>query len=145
MTQTFTPPVTRRLPSVLPDTRGVALALFRHVRGVDQAVTVWKMPDGSYRTDQQPQQLSNPDPLRHDNDAETPVFTYYGGHTYQVSDAEAALLSAAGFSANLSAALPDPNPGNPTFGAVPAGYGGTTPAGAGPLNRYTNSYTLDYA
>jgi hypothetical protein len=99
---TFTPPTQDRTPAVLPETRGLQLALYRHVRPIAQGLNIWKMPDGTYLLDQQPQQLSNPDPARHDDDATTPVITYYGGHVYTVSTAEAAALTAAGYGAYLT-------------------------------------------
>ena len=133
MPSTFTPPTAQRTPAVLPSTRGVQYLLYRHVRPLEQGLNLWKMPDGSYLLDQQPRHLSNPDPVNHADDANTPVLTYYGGHIYQVSDAEAAALTAAGYGAYLSAPLPDPNPGNPLFGAVPPYYGGDSPPSP---NRY---------
>lgn len=143
MPQTFTPPTLERVPSVLPDTRGVQFALFRYVHPVAQGLNVWKMPDGSYLLDQQPQQLSNPDPVNHANDAVTPVITYYGGHTYQVTDAEAAALTAAGFGANLSAAIPDPA-GNPLFGTPPDYYGGISPPTPSRQSFYSGRYSDEY-
>jgi hypothetical protein len=103
---------------------------------------VWKMPDGTYLLDQQPIQLSNPDPANHDDDANTPVMTYYGGHTYQVSDDEADALTAAGFGDNITPAIPDPNPGNPVFGKTPQYYDGTSPPGV--ASQYLSVYTMDY-
>ena len=105
MPSTFTPPTVVGVPSVLPTTRGVAALLFRHVAPMQRGVNIWKMPDGTYLVDQQPQKLSNADPDNHAEDAVTPVITYYGGHVYQVSDAEAAALTTAGLGAYLSAAM----------------------------------------
>jgi hypothetical protein len=99
---TFTPPTVSGVPSILPTSRGVEEHLFRHVRPLSRGVNVFKMPAGTYLTDQQPRQLSNPDPANHTDDAVTPVITYYGGHSYTVDANEAAALSAAGFSANLT-------------------------------------------
>lgn len=76
--------------------------LFQHVRPTLRGVNIFKMPDGTYLTDQQPQQLSNPDPASHLNDAVTPVLTYYGGHIYLVDDIETAALTTAGFGAYLT-------------------------------------------
>lgn len=102
MSRTFSPPTLDRTPAVLPDTRGVQYALWRHVRPMAQGLNLFKMSDGTYLLDQQPSNLSNPDPVRADWDVNVPVFTYYGGHIYTISDAEAAALTAAGYGAYVT-------------------------------------------
>jgi hypothetical protein len=82
------------------DASGLALRLFRFYPALDRGINVYKMPDGTY-TQSQPMYLSNPDAQRTDELANIPVLTYYGGHSYVVSDTEAAALTAAGYGANL--------------------------------------------
>lgn len=103
--QTFTPPTLARVPTLLSTSVGPELALFKFYRPGVQGLNVFKYADGSYQTDVSPLSTSNPDPVNASGDVGVPVITYYGGHTYQVTDTEAASLSAAGFAANLSPAV----------------------------------------
>ena len=102
MPSVFTPPTVQRVPPVLPETRGLQFALFRHFAPTYQGENLFKMADGTYQLDAQPQLLSNPDPVRADLDLISPVITYYGGHSYTVTDTEAAALTAAGYGAYLA-------------------------------------------
>ena len=111
MAQQFTPPTTDDTPRTEADTRGSAALLFsryaRHRRGLN----VYKYGDGTYTT---------ADPLHTTAEVAgdvAPVITYYGGHIYTVTDAEAAALAAAGFGANLTAPpnTVDANPPAHTF------------------------------
>ena len=99
---TSTPPTVDRTAYVLPSTVGLARRLFSHLHPIAQGVNVFKMPDGTYLTDMQPGNLSNPDPSRHEWDASAPAVTYYGGHVYTITDAEASALTVAGFGSYIS-------------------------------------------
>ena len=100
---TFTPPSVTGVPGVLPDTPvGPDWSLYSRLRTPLRGQNVYKMPDGTYLLDIQPQYLSNPDPLNSANDPSAPVITYYGGHSYVVDATEAAALTAAGFGAYLT-------------------------------------------
>ena len=139
---TFTPPVLNRVPAVLPDTRGLALLLYRHVAPLAQGLNVYKYADGTYVVDRDPEHTTAEFAID-----TAPVITYYGGHVYQVTDAEAAELSAAGFGAFLSASIVDPNLTNPPagFGSPPSFYGGDSPPGYNPLlGLYRPEYTGSY-
>lgn len=64
----------------------LATMLFRHYKSRARGPNLWKLVDGTYTYNQ-------PYPL----DETTISITYYGGHIYEVTDAEAAALTAAGF------------------------------------------------
>jgi hypothetical protein len=107
------------------DASGLALRLFRFYPPLDRGINVYKMPDGTY-TQSQPMYLSNPDAQNLTDIAQMPVATYYGGHSYQVSDAEATALTAAGYGVYLTAPQDDPNQAVSIAGTVPYGYSGQT-------------------
>ena len=87
---TFIPPTrTDQGPAVRPGDRSFEAGFARHWAPEARGINVWKLDDGSY-TERQP------DP------AVGVAVTYYGGHSYTVTDTEAAALTAAGYAANLS-------------------------------------------
>jgi hypothetical protein len=87
----FTPPVLTgrdsHTPRLLASSRGAERALYSRVTPVPSAQSVLKAPDGTYRTVTCPSQ---------DEIAAAAVY-YQGGRTYEVSDAEAAALTDAGY------------------------------------------------
>jgi hypothetical protein len=79
----FVPPVAPRVPpAVNPSHPG--FALFQHYRPWDAGTNVWLMPGGVVTT---------VEPER-ESDA---IRVFHGGHVHVVDDAEAALLTAAGY------------------------------------------------
>lgn len=104
---TFTPPVVFDMGPINPDTQGNQRRLFGNYHPHARGLNIWKLADGSFSQDQ-------PYPLVTPQDAEqgvlpqgqavavTYLYVYYGGHSYQVSAAEAAALTAAGYGANIS-------------------------------------------
>ena len=83
---TFEPPIAYTVPRVLPDTRGVALALARNMNALPCGRTVLKI-SGTYAT------YDAPDA----NTVASATEVYQGGHIYEVSDAVATALNAAGY------------------------------------------------
>lgn len=75
------------VPRVLPDTRGPARSLFRHYSPLPRGRTVLKSADGTYTTVDNPTQLQ----------VLEAAVAYLGGHCYEVDAAEAAALTAAGY------------------------------------------------
>jgi len=67
-----------------------AYRLLRHVVPQARGVNVYKLSSGVY-VENQPGDMS------------TVVATYYGGHRYEIDEAEAALLTAAGYGDNIEA------------------------------------------
>lgn len=88
---TFTPPTKSYTPSVTPFTPvwQQSPAKFFSKTNIPKPVNVFKLLDGTY-TEQQPTSWDQV------------AICYYGGHSYTVSAAEAAALTAAGYGANLS-------------------------------------------
>lgn len=87
---TFTPPTVIDVGSSLPNTkRDPASRLARHLAPIARGVNVYKLNTGVYTEDE---------PV----DATTIAVTYQGGHNHTVSAAEAALLTAAGYGANIT-------------------------------------------
>lgn len=84
---TFEPPVAYDLPRVLPGSRGPGYWLFRHFSPLPRGRTVLKSADGTYRTVDNPTQL----------EVLEAAVAYLGGHVYDVDAAEAAALTAAGY------------------------------------------------
>lgn len=113
MTWTFTPPTSDDTPRLEANTRGPAARLFSFFPAHRRGLNLYKYATGAYSQD---------DPINTSAELSTdvaPTITYYGGHVYTVSDAEAAALTAAGYGANLHA-LPntvDANPPPHTFDA----------------------------
>jgi hypothetical protein len=85
---TFTPPTVNDVPFVFPQDKANQ-APWSHFAPIARGVNVFKLTNGTY-TQTQP-----------DTWAEIAVL-YYGGHSHTVSTAEAALLTAAGYAANLT-------------------------------------------
>lgn len=105
MTHTFTPPSDGTgIGPVNPDTpeRSHWWRLRGYYKPTPVGVNVWKLPDGTY-TQVQPYPLITPDQVRNGEvpingiSTATYVLVYLGAHTYEVSDAEAAALTAAGY------------------------------------------------
>lgn len=83
----FTPPVRRFNRSTYPwDPKARPMAYWK---GVGKGVNVYVRPDNSV--------VENTDPGN-------AIYTYLGGHIYSVSDAEAAILVAAGYTLDYSVA-----------------------------------------
>ena len=96
----FTPPQRTTVPPVAADTPSWQMkpAIWNKSGLIPRSANVFKLNDGTY-TETQPYDLS------------TVAVTYYGGHSYDVSAAEAAALTAAGYGAYLTA-------GNGTYSDV---------------------------
>jgi len=99
---TFTPPTDPIVGPVNPDSSGNERRLMGFFPPSDRGRNVWKLPDGTY-TEQQPGYLADVE-FAHQGNMPWGVFptpsydiVYYGGHTYEVSDEEAASLVAAGY------------------------------------------------
>ena len=93
---TFTPPTDPFLNLTdfdvdTPPTQNLRLSfrLLRHFQSLPRGRNVYKLDDGSY-TENEPA------------DFDTIDITYLGGHVYTVSDAEAASLTSAGYSAYIT-------------------------------------------
>lgn len=104
----FTPPTVADMGPVNPDTEGLQRRLFGFYKPHQRGINVWKLADGTYTQDQ-PWPLVTPQdakegvlPIGTTATAVTYLIVYYGGHSYQVSDAEAAALTAAGYGSNLT-------------------------------------------
>jgi len=89
---TFQPPTANRTPLAPPGTRGLERRLFRHYRALKKGITVIQRADGSWITKEYPNQT----------ELDTAKRYYLGGHVYTVTQAEADILTAAGFGAYLS-------------------------------------------
>lgn len=77
---TFTPPTVEDVPMVFPwDWKN--RSPWRHFAAGKRGINVWKLADGTYTEDE-------PDEF---------VLVYLGAHTYTVDSAEAAALTAAGY------------------------------------------------
>ena len=99
----FTPPATSRTPTdyiprgpagqdqFFPSPQPIRTLMGRY-RGNLQAPNVFKKTDGTYTTTQPWEDVPG----------SVIAFVYYGSHTYDVTDAEAAALAAAGFGAGIS-------------------------------------------
>lgn len=85
----FTPAVEPRVPLVTPQATAAQRALYRHFGPYNAGVTVFKLTDGTITTQQ---------PVSRSLIAQA----WYGGHRHPVTAADAALLVAAGYGANLS-------------------------------------------
>lgn len=118
---TFTPPTAAVVPPFLPDTTGPAKNLFKYFKARKRGVNVFKLSNGTYVQDYPTPENSNtaiPYPIIPDgqpyatswlysvptyfNQAVTVVTTYYGGHSYTVSAAEATALTAAGYGDSIT-------------------------------------------
>lgn len=88
---TFTPPVltgsASQVPRVLADSSTIERRLYSRVRPVDSSQSVIRRADGSWetRTDFSQDEIG------------TALAYYQGGRTYTITDAEAAALTAAGY------------------------------------------------
>lgn len=106
----FTPPVltgsASQVPRVLADSSTIERRLYSRVRSVDSSQSVIRRPDGTWETVTNPSQDEIGVALAH----------YQGGRTYNVSDAEASSLTAAGYGAFLVAQ--SGHPGATNFPAV---------------------------
>ena len=98
----FTPPTDAIVGPINPDSRGNAARLMGFFPPSDRGRNVWKLPDGSY-TEVQPGYLADVE-FAHQGNLPWGVWTaasydkvYYGGHATEVSDEEAASLTAAGY------------------------------------------------
>jgi len=89
---TFVPPTSNEVTSVLPETDGIALFLFRFYAPQARGKNVFKLNDGTYVED---------DPAEFD----TIVKTYHGGHIHEITAQEASDLTAAGYGAYISSAF----------------------------------------
>lgn len=81
----FTPPTVDDLP---PYIKGSNESPWKYMRSITRGKNVWKLADGTY-TENQPDPISQTDPGY--------VKIYLGAHTYTVDAAEAAALTAAGY------------------------------------------------
>lgn len=79
---TFTPPTVADVPAVFPEDRANH-SPWRHYAPGLRGINVWKLLDGTYTEDE-------PDP-------DLVAIVYLGAHTYTVDAAEAAALTAAGY------------------------------------------------
>lgn len=90
-----------------PDTTGNQRRLFGNYSPHGRGINVWKLPDGTF-TENQPYPLITPQDAQEGVlpsgqwDAVTYLYVYYGGHTYEVSEAEADALTAAGYGGNIT-------------------------------------------
>jgi len=93
----FTPPIRSYDPPIAADTPEWQKkpAIWNRSGLIPRGVNVFKLTDGTY-TEQQP--FTN---APFTSGWELVAFVYYGGHSYEISDAEAALLIAAGYGANI--------------------------------------------
>jgi hypothetical protein len=91
MATIFTPPTRSYTPSVTPLTPvwQQSPAKYFSKTNIPKPVNVFKLLDGTY-TEQQPALWDQID------------LVYYGGHTYEVTSAEAAALTAAGYGADIT-------------------------------------------
>lgn len=89
---TFVPPVVSQVPRVLADSRGVEFALMRYYPPHGEGQNVYVYADGTVT------QTAPAHTTAELSSDVAPVTTYYGGHVYTVTSAEAALLNAAGYS-----------------------------------------------
>lgn len=92
----FEPPTVADVPRVLPDTTGPGYWLFRHFSPLLRGRSVLKAHDGTYTTVDTPT----------GDQIDAASVAYIGGHIYEISDDEAAALTAAGYGAGVSAGLP---------------------------------------
>jgi hypothetical protein len=91
MPPTFQPPVVLDVPTTLPDSRGPGARARRFYGPNPRGVNVYVYADGTVTQD---------NPAHTSAELATdvaPVITYYGGHVYTVSAADAAVLNAAGY------------------------------------------------
>lgn len=88
----FEPPTVNDVPRVLPDSRGPGYALFRHYSPLPRGRTVLKASDGSYSTVDVPT----------GEQIDAAAMVYLGGHRYQITSAEAAALTTAGYGSGVS-------------------------------------------
>ena len=113
----FDPPLKAQNSPYLPDTTGPALRLARHRKGSWFPVNVFLLSDGTYTDDwHQPPYPWNPDDPGGAysysklvggvaQEAKLAVYivkVYYGGHHNEITAAEAASLTAAGYGANIT-------------------------------------------
>lgn len=93
---TFTPPIVYDVPTTLPDDRGVAWRHRRYYGPNARGVNVYVYADGTVSQD-------NPAHLTSELASDvSPTTTYYGGHVYLISAAQAAVLTTAGYGANIT-------------------------------------------
>lgn len=89
----FTPP-TRAGRPLWTKRNGPAFALFRHYAPQEEGINVYVLADGTVTTDDgvagEAQQ------------ARTVSRTYHGGHIHTITSAEAAVLTSAGYGANIT-------------------------------------------
>ena len=88
---TFQPPVVYDVPTTLPDSRGPGARARRFYGPNARGVNVYVYADGTVTTEQP---IHTSAELASDV---APVTTYYGGHVYSVTAAQAAVLNAAGY------------------------------------------------
>jgi len=119
----FTPPSALSNPPFLPDSTPTQVALFRHTSPKPVGVNVFLLADGTFVQDYPTPENSNTNvpypifldrstPLSYVTNSDlsvTEVFVqnpvvkiYYGSHTVEVSAAEAAALTAAGYGSQIS-------------------------------------------
>lgn len=107
MSHSFTPPTEDSVPAVYlgrDSYRPVPVLsqrLFRHYPQRTAGVNIYKLVDGSYTTTQPYPYIDASVQPGQPGDT-TVLITYLGGHSYEVSDAEAAALTAAGYGANIT-------------------------------------------
>lgn len=88
----FQPPTVADVPRVLPDTTGPGYWLFRHFSPLVRGRSVLKAHDGTYSTVDTPT----------GDQIDAAAVAYIGGHCYEITDAEAASLTSAGYGACIS-------------------------------------------
>ena len=93
---TFTPPTDNflnlsdfEMSMFASDNTRLSYRLLSHFGSLPRGRNVYKLDDGTY-TENEPA------------DMDTVAVTYYGGHSYDVTADEAASLTAAGYSSNIS-------------------------------------------
>lgn len=83
----FQPPTARVTPHAPPGTRGLAVRLFRHYRPLPKGLSVLQLADESWVTKEYPTQ----------EEVDSSLHYFIGGHVYTVTDEVASLLTAAGY------------------------------------------------
>jgi hypothetical protein len=94
---TWTPPLVQDVPRVTADTTGVPLALMRHYSNLYRGRNVYILSDNTVTENHPGREEANADGLPYVR------LTLFGAHAGQVvSDADATILTAAGYGANLT-------------------------------------------
>jgi hypothetical protein len=149
MPTTFTPPGVSGVPPVLPyghaEQSALGFRLFRHYRARPEGVNVYLLSDDTI-TEEDPDGSqvvwSRNDRTGDSINAKWVVTAWFGGHdNYELTDHEAALLAAAGYTVLESAPVVDP----PTISSLSpsSGIAGTSVAVLGTNLSNATSVTVD--